>query len=219
MKSLLGIGSMSHIFGSVVCAGAVLFFAAIAPAQSLYVADFQTDNVYKYTTNGVQSTFASGFNFWVTGLAFDNASNLFVAVESGAIAGQGSISKISPNGTQTTFASGLQGPFGLAFNSAGNLFETDWGSGNIYEFTTNEMQSTFASGLQNPNGMAFNSSGDLFVADASGHIYEFTTNGVQSTFASGLNNPYGLAFNKAGDLFVADSGSGNIYEFGAFLNQ
>ena len=192
---------------------AFIMVAINAQSQNLYVPDFQTDNVYEFTTNGAQSTFASGFNFWVTGLAFDNTSNLFVAVESGAIAGLGQIIKITPGGTQATFASGLQGPTVLAFNSAGNLFETDWGSGHIYEFTTNGAQSTFASGLQNPSGMAFNSSGDLFVADASGHIYEFTTNGVQSTFASGLNNPDGLAFNNAGDLFVADSGSGNIYEF------
>jgi len=212
-KTFFRVRTACHTFGVVVCAGAVLLFAAIAPAQNLYVPDFQTDNVYEFTTNGVQSTFASGFNFWVSGLAFDNTGNLFVGVESGAIAGLGQIIKITPGGMQTTFASGLQGPNVLAFNSAGNLFETDWGSGHIYEFTTNGAQSTFASGLQNPNGMAFNSAGDLFVADASGHIYEFTTNGVQSTFASGLNNPYGLTFNNAGDLFVADSGSGNIYEF------
>ena len=96
---------------------------------------------------------------------------------------------------RSTFASGLNEPSGLAFNSAGDLFETDLGSGNIYEFTPGGTRSTFASGLSNPNGLAFNSAGNLFEADfASGNIYEFTPDGVQSTFASGLPDPAGLAF-------------------------
>ena len=48
---------------------------------------------------------------------------------------------------RSTFASGLYGPYGLAFNSAGNLFVADYGSGNIYEFTPGGVRSTFASGL------------------------------------------------------------------------
>ena len=43
-------------------------------------------------------------------------------------------------------------PIGLAFNSAGNLFEADDSSGNIYEFTPGGAQSTFASGLDGPRG-------------------------------------------------------------------
>jgi|GEM_PF-1444189 len=204
-----------QIFKRVLWIIAVTFaMVSVSRAQTLYVTDFQSNIVYGYTSNGVQSTFASGFNFWVTGLAFDSASNLFVAVESGAIAGQGQIIKTTPSGAQTTFASGLQGPSGLAFNKDGYLFEADLGSGNIFEFTTNGVRSTFASGLNNPNELAFNIAGDLFVADGgSGNIYKFTTNGSRSTFASGLNNPIGLAFNRAGDLFLAESGSGNIYRY------
>jgi len=41
------------------------------------------------------------------------------------------------------------------FNSAGNLFETDFISGNIYEFATDGTRSTFASGLSAPSGLAF----------------------------------------------------------------
>jgi hypothetical protein len=89
----------------------------------------------------------------------------------------------------------LNGPNGLAFNSAGNLFETDLYSGDINEFTPGGVQSTFASGLSNSGGLTFNSANDLFVSDYyRGNIYEFTPGGVQSTFVSGLNSPFGLAF-------------------------
>jgi len=88
---------------------------------------------------------------------------------------------------QSTFASGLSEPFGLAFNSADDLFVADTASGNIYEFTPDGVQSTFASGLVNPSGLAFDGSDDLFVAFQSGSIIdEITPGGTESFFA---NNP------------------------------
>ena len=122
---------------------------------------------------------------------------------------------------QSTFASGLSSPFGLAFNSAGNLYVSDAGSDTIYKFTPNAMQSTFAA-LPNatPYGVTFNSAGNLFVAASGGDagngtIYEYTPLGVQSTFAtSGLDRPYDLAFDNAGDLFAANNdGTGAINEY------
>jgi sugar lactone lactonase YvrE len=124
------------------------------------------------------------------------------------------IYEFTPGGIRSTFASGLNQPFGLAFDSAGNLFEADQFSGNIYEFTPGGTRSTFASGLNDPAGLAFDSAGNLFAADeGSGNIFKFTPGGTKSTFASGLIAPTGLAFDSAGNLFAADLGSGNIYEF------
>jgi DNA-binding beta-propeller fold protein YncE len=101
---------------------------------------------------------------------------------------------------RSTFASGLSNPWGLAFNSAGDLFETDEESGNIYKFTPGGVRSTFASGFGfggggGLDGLAFNNAGNLFVVNyGSGNIYEFTPGGVRSTFASGLKQPTFIAF-------------------------
>jgi hypothetical protein len=48
------------------------------------------------------------------------AQNLFEADY-----GSGQIYEFTPGGAQNTFASGLDGPWGLAFDSAGNLLEAD----------------------------------------------------------------------------------------------
>ena len=56
---------------------------------------------------------------------------------------------------QRTFAIGLNDPFGLAFDAAGNLFETDRGSGSILKFTPDGSRSTFATGLTQPGYLAF----------------------------------------------------------------
>jgi glucose/arabinose dehydrogenase len=106
----------------------------------------------------------------------------------------GNIYEFTLGGVKSTFASGLVNPYGLAFNSAGDLFQTG-GNGNIYKFTPGGAQSTFASGLIGSYALAFNSQGDLFQSDfGNGNITEFTPGGVKSTFASGLNYPLGLAF-------------------------
>src|SRR5262249_15816828 len=88
---------------------------------------------------------------------------------------------------EPAFASGLSSPFDLAFDSAGNLFVTDWGSGgHIYKFTPDGTQSTFAQ-LVAPEGLAFDSAGNLFVVDEdTGNIFKFTPDGVRSTFAKAV---------------------------------
>jgi len=79
----------------------------------------------------------------------------------------------------------LSYPFDLAFDSAGNLFVTDWGngSGHIYKFTPDGVRSTFAE-LGAPEGLAFDGADNLFVVDEdTGNIFIFTPDGVRSTFA------------------------------------
>src|SRR5208282_3445650 len=128
----------------------------------------------------------------------------------------GAIYEFTPNGNRTTFASGLdllRNPYGLAFNSSGDLFDADYGSDVILEFMPNGTSSPF--GIPGyPTSLAFNRSGDLFEADyVSGNIYAYTPNGSRTTFASGLSAPVGVAFNSSGDLFVTVDSPGYIYKF------
>jgi sugar lactone lactonase YvrE len=119
----------------------------------------------------------------------------------------------------TTFVSGLTGGAGgLAFDSSGNLYVTNYGDNSIEKFTPGGVGTVFASGLNNPAGLAFDSSGNLFVAEYVGNndgmIEKFTPGGVGSVFTSGLNGPVGLAFDGAGNLFVSsDSGDQSIMRF------
>jgi len=175
---------------------------AFDSAGNLYETDAGSGNVYEFTPGGVRSTFASGLNR-INGMAFDSSGNLFVACQ-GVIA-DGTIVKITPGGSQSVFASGLY-PIGLAFNSAGNLFESD--SFGVFEFTPGGVKSTYQSitafgpsGSTGLYGMAFDSAGDLFTAvqNANTHptvdqIDEVTPGGTESTFANGLNFPAYMAF-------------------------
>jgi DNA-binding beta-propeller fold protein YncE len=96
--------------------------ASDAPAQNLFVANSEGNNIVEITPGGAGSIFASGLDQPVA-LAFNSAGDLFVANRLG-----GTITEITPGGGQSTFASGLSCPRALAFNSAGDLFVAGLGS-------------------------------------------------------------------------------------------
>jgi len=214
------IHAVRHSFGGAVCAGAILLITPAAQAQNLFVSDSGSGSIYEFTTNGTQSTFATGLD-GPTGLAFDRAGDLYEADN-----GSGTIIEFT-NGVaaeQGTFATGLV-PNGLAFDSAGDLFGVNEDYG-IIEFTNGVAteQGTFATGVGNPYLVAFDSAGDLFVASQGNqYVIEITPGGVRSNIGSpSANYPSGLAVDSAGDLFVSENHSGSICEFvnnGGTLNS
>jgi hypothetical protein len=212
------IESMNQLSCAAACAGVFLLLTCSAtPAQNLFVTScMNPGSIYEYTPGGTQSTFASTALNYPYGLAFDSAGNLFVANSIDDAGVGGYVTKITPGGVQSTIPSGPD-PKALAFNSSGDLFETDYHSGNIYKYSSGGVLSIFATVTPAPQALAFNSAGDLFVGTGYGSgnesITRITPNGTQSTFATGLSYIAGLAFNSAGDLFEADGGSGNIYEY------
>ena len=222
-KSKSTLGLTRHLLNRVMCLGAVILTCSSAPAQNLFVSDGYSNsgNIYKFTPDGVQSTFASGLS-GLGGLAFDSAGNLFVSDSTAGLGGSinGTIYKFTPDGARTTFALGLSFPRALAFNRAGDLFVVDGGSNRILKFTPDGVRTTFASGseLNTTTGLACDSAGNLFVSEyGSGVkggtvngvpiIYKFAPSGVRTTFASPseLNGPTALAFDSTGNLFVSDN--------------
>jgi sugar lactone lactonase YvrE len=175
-----------------------------ATAGDLYVTDFGSGSILKFTPAGAQSTFAIGLNS-PKGLAFDRSGNLFVTDTFVGI-----IYKFTPDGTQSVFASGLSFPIGLAFDGTGNLFvsESMGDIGTISKFTPAGTKSTFASGGNFP-WLAFDSVGNLFAAtggptDADGGIIWFTPDRRVHTFS--FTGGAGMAFDAARNFFVTDFG-------------
>jgi PEP-CTERM motif-containing protein len=103
--------------------------------------------------------------------------------------GSGNIYEFTPGGARTTFASGLSNPYGLAFNSAGNLFGSV--SSGISEFTPGGIQTPFV-GVAGIDDMAFDNAGNMF-ATGNGNLVEFAPGGQEQTIATGLGNSTGIA--------------------------
>jgi len=182
-------------------------------------------------SRGVPTTFATlSENFYVEGVAIDGADNIFVvAIDINDPNLASTIFKITPDGTQSIFGLVPGQSFGLAFDSAGNLFVADSVDITIYKFTPDGTRTIFVDPSafgpdDGPVGLAFDEFGNLFVSTerdfvtfgGEGLILKFTPDGTGTTFAEVHNYARGLAFDSAGNLFVAETGipgPGDILKF------
>ncbi len=117
----------------------------------------------------------------------------------------------TPARTTSTFASGLNGPYGLAFDAAGNLYVANGNDNTVSKVTPAGVVSSFASGFNGPDCLAFDAAGNLYVSNEVGNtVSKVTPAGVVSTFASGFDFPTGLAFDAAGNLYVANAENNTV---------
>ncbi|HEX4265037.1 MAG TPA: hypothetical protein VH597_11915 [Verrucomicrobiae bacterium] len=193
---------------------------AVDAATNLYVADEFNDTIRKMTregTNWMVTTLAGSargigssdgtnsvarFNT-PSGVALDGAGNIYVADQSSC-----TIRKVTPNGVVTTLAGSanqfgskdasnsvarFNRPYGLAVDSAGNIFVADSGNYTIREIMpigTNWVVTTIAG-----------------TAGQTGN-YDGTNGTIR--FGAFVNGPRSLALDNSGDLIVADVGNSTI---------
>ncbi len=119
----------------------------------------------------------------------------------------------------TTFASGgsLDGPFGMAFDEAGNLYVSSALTNHIYRFDASGVATQFdVSGtLSYPEGMAFDEAGNLYVANqGADNIMKFDSSGVGTQFnVDTVYHPNDVAFDSDGNLYVSNYGMNSIGKF------
>lgn len=107
-------------------------------------------------------------------------------------------------------------PWGMAFDSTGDLYVANLDWSQIAKFTPAGVGSVFVgTGLDEPTSLLLDSEGNLVVANFEGNtIFKYTPGGVGSVFASsGLHWPTGLAFDTAGNLYAANYLDNNIVKF------
>jgi streptogramin lyase len=133
--------------------------------------------------------------------------------------GSQSVLQVNSTGTATSFANLPSGsyPQGLAFDSNGTLYASDFFDNQIDTISPTGAVNVFATlpAGSGPAGLAFDSSGNLYVADANtNQISKIGPNGSVTPYASLTGNPgtVGLAFNASGTLFVSDYNTNQISE-------
>ena len=224
---------------------------AIDSAGNLYVGDADNNTIRKISAAGEVSTLAglagapgsddgagstARFDF-PTGLAVDTAGNVYVADSANH-----TIRKITPGGVVTTLAgsAGISGtddgvgaaarfnnPFGVAVDSAGNVYIADTFNHTIRKIATDGTVTTLAGAggvlgsddgigaaarFDLPAGLAIDSAGSLYVADFNNNTVrkvlpsgEVTT--VVGVAGPGVFTPGNLPGRLASPIAVAISGS------------
>ena len=176
-----------------------------------------------------------------TTLVFDASDNLWIC-DSGT--GTNRVQKFSSSGTYIskfgTNGTGngqFQSPYGLVFDSSGNIFVGDHLNHRIQKFDSNGTYiSQFGSNgtgtgqFDRPNGIALDSTGNIFVVENYNHrVQKFNSSGVyqskigalitSSSSANGsFNTPSDVAmFPSNGNVYVVDTGNNRIQKFNSSL--
>jgi serine/threonine protein kinase len=235
------------------------FGIAVNDAGNLFVADTANNTIREITPNGVTSTLAGAAghpgskdgtgneaqfrNPW--SVTVDSSGNVLVADMS-----NNTIRKITPAGVVTTLAgqAGISGnadgfgssarfnhPFGVAVDSANNIYVSDTANNAIRKIIPGGTVVTVAglpgyvgnadgngdnARFSGPQGLATDQAGNIYVADTgNGAIREITPLGAVKTLpalagvevaaksGAGFNSPQGVALDGAGNIYVADTGN------------
>ncbi len=228
---------------------------------NVFVADRGNSTIRKITAAGAVSTLAgvagvagssdgtgaaARFNA-PQGVAVDNVGNVYVAD-----ANNNTIRKITSAGTVTTLAGAagqsgsgdgaggsarFNGPYGVAVDSAGNVYVADHFSGTVRMINTSNTVSTlagtagqlgftdgtgFAAKFNQPSSIAVDGGGYLYVADTYNRAIRqvspggsvATLNGSQARFLY----PQGIAVDASGTLYVADGDNQSISSGGVVVS-
>ena len=255
------LAGMVGIYGSADGTGAAASFnnpsgLTTDSADNIYVADTGNNTLRKITTASAVSTFvgmagvsgsangigaaASFYN--PTGVTTDSAGNIYVADINNH-----TLRKITPDGVVSTLAgaAGISGstdnsvvaarfnlPYGMATDSAGNIYVTEIGNDTIRKITPEGVVSTLAgtagisgssdgigaaASFYNPWGVTTDNSGNVYVADTGNHtLRKITPDGVVSTLAgtagiSGSVDRPGAAARFNNPIGVVTDSTGNVY--------
>jgi sugar lactone lactonase YvrE len=169
------------------------------------------------------------------GMARDPEGNFWVG-DLNTTAGTHRIEKFDPTGNfirQITAPGGGEGTIyvsGLATDTLGDLWVSDWSHARVEEFGKNgefiRRFGTEGSGngqLKRPEGIAVDAGGNVWVADTgNGRIAEFSGTGtfIKNVGSKGaapgqLEEPNSVAISQDGAVWVTDSKSDRINEFGS----
>lgn len=153
---------------------------------NVFVGTSKGHTIFKVTTTGEITLFASLASGSANGSYFDSKGNLFVANENAGI-----VHKITPDGTVSDYITGLDGPAGIYVDEQDNMFISLFGYSNpaakVLKVTPDMTTTTYASGngLTNVVGITGDGHGRYFASNFyTGEIFEITDGVVKQIGAS-----------------------------------
>ncbi len=185
---------------------------------NIYTANYDTNNVSKFTPLGAPTTiFAStGAGSNPYGIMFHPAGFILIANYTSS-----TLTVISPDGfvlpTPVILPVG-SGPQGMTFDAAGNLYTANFGSNNVSRIAqVGGAVTTLGSTGSRPNGITIDTAGNIYTSNFFSHtVTKITPGGLSTTLASTIpsggtgNSPAGITIDSAGNIYTANRASNNV---------
>jgi len=174
------------------------------------------------------------------GVAVDSLGNVYIADSNDhrvrKVASDGTISTVAGDGFPGFRGDGgpapaarLNTPYGIAVDTAGNLYIADLGNNRVRMVSPTGTITTVSGTdkLQAPRNVALDASGNLYISEFGGaHVWMLGTGGALQNIAgtgvagfggdggpaaaAQLSFPAGLAFDNSGNLYIADSSNNRV---------
>src|SRR5580658_6591160 len=124
----------------------------------------------------------------------------------------------------TLISQGLNLPYAVALDSAGNLYIADTGDNAIQEWVaaTQQMTTLVSAGLNAPHGVAVDARGNVYIADSYNNAVEQwspATQQLTTLVSSGLNFPLAVAVDTQGNVYIADFGNNAVKQWSPATQQ
>ena len=102
-------------------------------------------------------------------------------------------------------------PTGLAYDSSGGLYVTEWSAGRVTRIDATGTRHLVTDKVRSPSGIAVGPDGTVYVASYSeGVVHRLRADGGTEEFVRNLRTPAGLSIGKDGHLLIADRGLNQI---------
>ena len=150
------------------------------------------------------------------GMETDAAGNIYAADFGVSLDGPPGtvVYKITPAGEASVWANGLVGASGNAFDSQGNLLQSNISAGRVSKIDPAGQVTTFATGLNGgPVGIAVAPGDTLYVVNCGqNQIHRVDPDGLATvwTQSSLFNCPNGITLADDGNFYVANFGNGDV---------
>jgi sugar lactone lactonase YvrE len=111
----------------------------------------------------------------------------------------------------STFGTTGASPYGIAVDSAGNVYTTNSGSHNVTKITPDGTATVFGNTGSSPYGIAIDAAGNIYTANfASNNVTKITPDGNSTILGSTGVGPFGIALDSVGNVYTANASSGSV---------